>query len=370
MEIPFSNGRFVTSSGTLNYQEVLDDFHNAKIIRIITYNISKSMKDDKLLESLKHVNADVKLITNVPSRAETYFKSQAGENRRLSARNNIQIYISKLNPENFPDGFIPYFNVNNHAKIVGTENIVYIGSANFSNESAKSIETGILSEDKEFIQRLYSEFFAEIESKSLSYYDECFSAFKVFVWALQEKFEYHHHKLIQELYTDYQRTKLVVADAIFLDVNYLFALYRDLDELKSVIDAAEDTYDDNDTIYNAALEDLKNGFERIDVEWLQEVISEDGSLYELVNFDTDKVANDLLQENYCFDAYEERLDMYTEIAINNAMEIYSCLYNDFSEEAEAFLVEIEKILCELNRALKFAETWKVTKINPQIDNTR
>ena len=44
-------------------------------------------------------------------------------------------------------------------KLIGTENIVYIGSANYSNESANNIESGVLIEDKEFIQRLYLEFF-------------------------------------------------------------------------------------------------------------------------------------------------------------------------------------------------------------------
>lgn len=38
-----------------------------------------------------------------------------------------------------------------YAKIVGTENIVYIGSANFSNESKNNIESGLIIEDKEFI---------------------------------------------------------------------------------------------------------------------------------------------------------------------------------------------------------------------------
>lgn len=370
MDISFSNGRFVSDRGTLNYQEVLDDFKNAKTIRIITYNISKNKKDDKLLEALKHANADIKLITNVPSRAERYFNGPAGQSRRSAARDNIQIYISKLNPENFPNQFIPYFNVNNHAKIVGTENIVYIGSANYSNESVESFEAGILVEDKEFIQRLYDEFFVEIESKSLSYYDECFSAFKVFVMSLHAKFEHHHHKLIQDVYTDYERTRLVVADTIFLDENDLLALYKDLDELKSVIDAAEDTYDEKNAEYNEALEALKEGFERIDIEWLQDVISEDGSLYELVNYDADEAANDILQGEYCFDAYEERLDMYAEDAVNSAMEAFSCLHGNFSEEADTFLSEIEKILSQLNKALRFADKWKAAKVNPEIDNTR
>lgn len=55
---------------------------------------------------------------------------------------------------------------------IDTENIVYIGSANISNESKNNIESGIIIEDKEFIQKLYHEFFEDIRKFSLPYYDD------------------------------------------------------------------------------------------------------------------------------------------------------------------------------------------------------
>ena len=70
MELSFESGRFVAYNDRLNYQEVLDDFPNANIIRIITYNISKNKRSDSLLEALKESTADIKLITNVPSRMD------------------------------------------------------------------------------------------------------------------------------------------------------------------------------------------------------------------------------------------------------------------------------------------------------------
>ena len=194
----------------------------------LTYNISRNQQDDKLLNALKETNADVQIITNVPSRMERYYNSDAGNHMRMTARRNINVYISKLNPENFQNGFVPFFNVHNHAKIIGTEDIVYIGSANFSNESANNIETGVIIEDKVFIQKLYSEFFDAVKNESLSYYDESFSAFSLFVLSLYAKFEHHYNKIITNVYTDYERTKLVVAETIFISVDELDALYRDL----------------------------------------------------------------------------------------------------------------------------------------------
>ena len=67
---------------------------------------------------------------------------------------------------------MPYFNVHNYAKIIGTEDIVHIGSANFSNESADNIEMGILIEDRDFISKLYSEFFDKVSSGVISYLDD------------------------------------------------------------------------------------------------------------------------------------------------------------------------------------------------------
>lgn len=369
MELSFDSGRFVAHSGRLNYQEVLNDFSSANMIRIITYNISKNQRKDALLDALKKSTADIKLITNVPARMDEYFSTQSGQNMRSAARRNIQIYISKLNPDNFPSQFVPYFNVNNHAKMIGTENIVYIGSANYSNESSDNIEAGIIIEDKEFIQKLYSEFFDKVESSSISYYDEYFSAFRLFALSLYAKFKHHYRNLLQNLYTDYERTKLCVADAMFIDADDLVKLFRDLDELNSVSAAADNTYDESNDEYNTALEELKNSFECIRVKWLQEVISEGGSLYDLVTFNTDKKANDILQEEYAFDANEENLNFYAEKSLNIAMEIYSSLHNKFSEEADDFLAEIEKILTCLEKSLQFTAKWKAAKINPEIDNT-
>ena len=76
MELSFDSGRFVAHHGRLNYQEVLDDFPNAHLIRIITYNISKNQRMDALLEALKTVSADTKIITNIPSRMDEYYLRQ------------------------------------------------------------------------------------------------------------------------------------------------------------------------------------------------------------------------------------------------------------------------------------------------------
>ena len=93
MELQFSGGRFVSLDRDLNYREVLNNFQAAKTIRIITYNISKSIQYDELLDALRVTDADVQIITNVPSRMDTYYRTPKGEQMRSTARDNIQIII-------------------------------------------------------------------------------------------------------------------------------------------------------------------------------------------------------------------------------------------------------------------------------------
>lgn len=369
MELSFNGGTFVTYEGDINYKEVLSDFQQAKTIRIITYNISKNEKYDYLLEALKDTEADIRFITNVPSRMDAYYNSKAGNYMRSNARKNIEIYISKLDPKNFTPNFLPYFNVKNHAKLIGTENIVYIGSANYSNESENNIEAGILIRDKDFIAKLYTDFFDKVQEDSLSYFDESFSVFRLFILSLWAKFSYHHKKLLENVYTDYERNKMMVADTIFIDRSDLATLYSDLEELESICQAAEDTYDEENEDYNDSLEQLIKHFSQLSIEWIKEVVSEDGSLYNLVIFDGEEKANEILQEEYSAVAYDENLDMYVEKALDESSEIYTSLHNSFSEEADDFLTGIEKILSALEQADIFAQKWKTSKVNSEIDNT-
>ena len=203
MEISFEKGKFVYCPGGFNYQEVLDDFKRAKKVRIITYNISGTGNTDPLLEQIKKLgeDVDVQIITNIPSRFETYYSSAAGEAMRSRAKHNIEVYLKKLNPESFPTAFSISFNFFNHAKIIGTENIVYIGSANFSNESKQNIETGVIIEDSAFIARLYDEFFEYIKDIRMKLPTELQQS----VWIVEER-----NKILAEAQGE---AKLIIQEA-------------------------------------------------------------------------------------------------------------------------------------------------------------
>ena len=369
MEIPFTGGRFVASDDELNYIDVLKDFPNAKTIRIITYNISKDTKQDKLLAAIQRCTGDVQIITNVPNRMPIYFNSPAGQNMRERARENIRVYLSKLNPDHFQSGFIPFFNVHNHAKIVGTENIVYIGSANYSNESANNIESGVLIEDKQFIRQLYRDFFDTVKDESLSFIEENFNALRIMVLSLYAKFRYNHRMLLQNAYTTYEGKLHLQNTNIFLDTPFLEKLFMDLDELDSICFTAMDAYDEENIEYNNALDSLIKRFNTLSIDWLKDVISEGGSLYELITYDVENETNSILADEFSAYAYDEYLDEYIEKSMVEAETRYSQLHDEFEIEAQDFIYEIEKILSVLSYAAKFVAEWTEAHVNHEIDNT-
>lgn len=56
-------------------------------------------------------------------------------------------------------------------------------------------------------------------------------------------------------------------------------------------------------------------------------------------------------------------------AMNETQEIYMALYNNFFDQGEEFLEEMQAILNAVEKVLDFLEKWKASKINPEIDNT-
>lgn len=165
IRIPFGT-EMIFSKDSCGYQEVLDDFVNASLITIVTFNISANNKRLlRQIDSLEH-QPKVRIITNIPNRYATYYSDAA----RKKARTNIIEYMSQLNPENFSGDITSYFNFNNHSKIIMTDNIAYIGSANFSPESNSNYETGFLISDRNTIDEINEEIITIFENESIPYH--------------------------------------------------------------------------------------------------------------------------------------------------------------------------------------------------------
>jgi len=151
----------VFSFGECNFDEVLDSLAGAEWVDIATYNLSR--RDERLHELIsdKCKGVPVRLVTKIPNWFRWYKEGAAQSFRDLFA-----IYHKRLDPENYHCVLEAVFNVHNHAKLILTDRIAYVGSANYSPESSSNFECGVLFRSAEVIYRIRSEIFERLLSES------------------------------------------------------------------------------------------------------------------------------------------------------------------------------------------------------------
>lgn len=370
MSFQFNWGEFVWGKDEINYEEVLNDFKNAKKIRILTYNISKKSYSNILIDKLKEVSADVdvKIITNIPSRYKNYYSGYSGNKAKKKYRQNFTSYLDKLNPENFQSNPYVAFNFTNHAKIIGTDNIIYIGSANYSDESKNNIESGTLIRDKEFIEKVYNEVFPKIIDESTPYFENTFNVLRLFISSMENKFSAWLYKFDEDVVWKNTKTKIRgIRENLALDLEDLYEIEADLDELNDFEILLDDTYNEDDDEYNDFIEQIKKEFNKISLGWMENFVAVDSDFYDFINYDVSDKACEYLQEYP--DAYDENLDYYTNISMDRANDEYTEIRSNIEEDLLFFRDEIKRIVDLLSsmheKIMAFSFNW----IEDKIDNT-
>ena len=371
MSIPISGGEVVLGRESMNYQIVLDDFPKANQVRILTYNISKNQYKNELINALKSIkeDADVKIVSNIPSRMPTYFSTPAGDSMRRSYRNNFTAYLERLNPENFQSNPEVSFNFANHAKIIGTENILYIGSANYSDESSDNIESGTIITDKVAINRIYEEFFPVIIEESTPYFEDEFNVFRLFVLSMKTKFQkwlywFDNHLVWKNPVTQ----KRSIHDYFELDANGLLELHSNIDELNSFAVHLENTYSEEDDDYNDLVEKILKAYMTISISWMEDFTITDSELYEFVVFDEEDYSLDLIQNDA--EAYDENLDTCVERAMSTAHERYEEMRSNIENDVVFLRDQIEKVVQFLDRVHGRTLDYANRCIAQKVDNTQ
>ena len=331
------NTEFVMSKDELTYAEVIEDFEEASSIHILTYNISKDKSD--LLKALKKCDEDTEIciVSNIPGRWEKYF----GEYYKSKARKNISLY-----------------------------NIAYIGSSNFSEESADNFESGFISRDAEFIEFLEEEIFPWIVESSSEYKtDEEILFFEV---AIRKSIA-----MFGEMYEEYLQTFYFLADHRGIERWY----YNTTDPTLSVKEMEK-----TEEICNQYVDLLKNvnkifnmrAFSEEGVDNLDDVIEKaeniigniktlfGGNIEELAKYDGQDIIDEYINDHYA-DAYDENLEYYVDKAMDIANEIFAELANDAQEEADYLLEEIKNLGEVSKKVLILFKKLPLEKI--KIDNT-
>lgn len=362
-----SNAKFVLSKDEIGYKDVLNTFSRTEEIYILTFNISS--KRDALIDKLTELNHDVmvKIITNIPQRYETYFSSSA----RNKARENISIYMKKLLPAKFDAQIIPFFNFNNHAKIIVTDTIAYVGSANFSDESKDNFESGFIIKDNSFIKFLKDEVFPTLISSSEPYFEDKFIEFKLFALNIYSR--------LSNLYTKLFTWGFYVEDDNFtfyetrvgefsVDTTHLESLSIALNEIEEIIDQIDDLFEniEEDDERIPQIEQLKQIIYKNNITDILQLIDSYGLIGEVCNYDYQLYCERYL-EAHALLADEEHLDYYAQKAFDNACDDFEILAENAKDNVDTLKDKFSILLDNLTNFIK--ELNMLSSVNESIDNT-
>lgn len=364
-----SDAEFVSGVEKFCFKDVIKDFPNASYINILTFNISKN--EVELIGAVKKAGmrgVPIKIITNIPGRWNTY----RNKFRKNNARDTIKIYERKLNPTSIGKLASVFFKFNNHGKIIMTDNIIYWGSANFSDESKKNYECGTLSRDKKFIDYVNSVIIPDVLKESTSYYD---TEYNVCILSMYSAISYIHN-MFEEIHdASYGYFESHAKEIEYFDFHNNYINWTMLKELM-------ETINDYETILEDLIDDLETNEKKADFVKLGKLLKEYTGYISLTNkkvvdlcyelealarFDSHQYANELLTEEYAGEAYEENLENCVDMATSDASEELEGLI----ESSENNIKSLLDVLLEYEDSmLEFIDKiTSLAQVNEEIDNT-
>lgn len=374
---PLNNGHAVFGKNESLYQCVLDDFKKAKFIGILTYNISPR-SDSRLLKALKDAclkGTNAVVVTNIPKRFPTYFKDQYA----LAAKDMIDLYMRQLDPQNYGMRLSPYFAFHNHAKVIMTENIVYWGSSNFSDESRSNFECGTISVDKDLIEYLKGTLFPEVQSGSVPFYKYNFAVALANLESLIPACQAARQKLFDaafepwsEYETNFQDVWVYRTHDSGVTIGFLrgfLNFFSRFEDALDVIDSIIDEYCEYDELPDQveALRNLYEEYKALYESFLDMISSLFEDLEQMARYDVSDEACRKINTDYGMESYDENLDYYAEKAMNEAVGEYTSLIEEAEPTVRDALDSLDSMIVSFQRL--YDSLYQLLEVNTKIDNT-
>lgn len=367
-----ANAQFIYSKGELGYQEVLNSFNSASEIAIVTYNISAW--ENRLISALRTAGAHctVTIIANIPNRWE-YYKDDFARDK---AKKEITTYLSLLNPDCLGNDASVSFNFTNHGKIIMTNSIVYIGSANYSQKSKDNFECGFISKDKNFIEYIRTNVLPNLQSAAVPYYEYDYTELLLEAnMALSATYAVKDD-LCEEVYETYDdmdgKWHNYIEDKAALTAATLDRVVRTVNEAYHVVsdlynEVANDFYSELDVDMNESVDTAYENLHGLSSEI--EKLRYSDTIYELGNFDLQERVIRQLPEEYAMVAYEENLEDCMESVHTELMNEVYRLTQSAKENVETLIKKIQEFCDVYSSLIANLKKVRIKKVNPVIDNT-
>lgn len=349
----------VQSKDECCYQDVLDDFYNANEIYIMTFNIST--RDDQLIRLLDDVDkeTEIYLITNIPNRFDKYLGRNNGEYTKSRARKNISYYLTELDPGSRENNFNVFFNFDNHSKIIMTENIAFVGSANYSSESSNNYEIGFITRDANVISEIKAVFVQTVEDDSIRYYGTELTKLEVifmsFYMQISEKAKLIENSLFWE---DERGNSHYNSTSAYID-------WDDIEDINGIVYEYKDKISDleDDELFMS----LSQKINERNLDNINNLSEESGSLYNLAMFNEQDFMDDYL-EKHLMEAYDECLDEYAQNASDFAQDERERLAEEAENEVVQFYENITLFEKQLLEVIKIINDMRKEE-ESNVDNT-
>lgn len=374
---PITSGDAVFGKRDFTYQRVLDDFSNTKFIGILTFNISPKA-DSKLLQALKTACANgtnAVLVTNVPNRYPSYYDVKY----EYPAKEKINLYKRQLNPHNFNLRLSPYFTFKNHAKVIVTDNLIYLGSSNYSDESRDNLECGVISSDKALIEYVKDTLFPEIQSHAVPYYKDNFAVAIANLEDLIAICKQAKDTLFDAAYepwvdydTNFEEKWIYRTTESGITVSFMQhfqEVFQKFEDALSVIDSILDEYWDVDELPEEVemLRQLFEEYQTVYDDFNDDVSALFDGLEDLAHYNVDEEANRKIVEDYSMEAYDERLNYYAQKAFQEASDEFGELIKESEETVKDLLAKLDEMVTYFGRLTEMLD--QLLQVNSKIDNT-
>lgn len=239
-----------------------------------------------------------------------------------------------------------------------TNNIAYIGSSNFSEESVNNFESGFISKDTELIDFLEDEIFPWIIDNSRKYKtDEEILFFELAMRESINMFKEMQEEYLQIFYYNTTDSTIIVKamEKTEKQCNQYIDLLKNANKVfsrqvffKEKIDNLDDVIEKVENI----IENIKNLFR--------------GNIGKLARYDRQNIINEYINEHY-IDENEESLESCIDKAMDVTNDAIAILANIAKEEVDNLLEKIKNLEEVSKKVLDLFEKLPLEKI--KIDNT-